>query len=77
MTYLFGKVGEKIYGVIAVICVFAGTILDNDLVWDVQDTLNQLMVIPNALALIALSGIVVACCNKYAGKKNADVDKKD
>ena len=77
VTYLFGKVGEKIYGVIAVICVFVGTILDNDLVWDVQDTLNQLMVIPNALALIALSGMVVACCNKYAGKKNADEDKKD
>ncbi len=73
VTYLFGKKGEIVYSVVAVICVFVGTILDNDLVWDVQDTLNQLMVIPNALALIALSGIVVACCNKYAGKK----DKED
>jgi len=79
VTYLFGKKGEIVYGVIAVICVFAGTILDNDLVWDVQDTLNQLMVIPNALALIALSGMVVACCNKYSGKKSdsKNVEKKD
>jgi len=76
VTYLFGKKGEIVYGVIAVICVFVGTILDNDLVWDVQDTLNQLMVIPNALALIALSGVVVACCKKYSGKK-ADKDKAD
>ncbi|MBQ8641576.1 MAG: alanine:cation symporter family protein [Clostridia bacterium] len=76
VTYLFGKKGEIVYGIIAVICVFLGTILDNDLVWDVQDTLNQLMVIPNAIALIALSGMVVACCKKYAGKKNADADEK-
>ncbi len=79
VTYLFGRKGEIVYSVIAVLCVFAGTILDNDLVWDVQDTLNQLMVIPNALALIALSGMVVACCNKYGVKKNADknIEKKD
>ncbi len=75
VTYLFGKKGEIVYGVIAVICVFLGTVAGNDLVWDVQDTLNQLMVIPNALALIALSGTVVACCKKYAGKK-ADTDEK-
>ena len=74
VTYLFGKKGEVVYGVIAVICVFLGTILDNDLVWDVQDTLNQLMVIPNAMALIALSGVVVACTRKYSYKKNADKD---
>jgi len=79
VTYLFGRKGEIVYSVIAVLCVFAGTILDNDLVWDVQDTLNQLMVIPNALALIALSGMVVACCNKYSGKKSADknIEKKN
>lgn len=79
VTYLFGRKGEIVYGVVAVICVFLGTILDNDLVWDVQDTLNQLMVIPNALALIALSGSVVACCKKYAGKdkdKDANADDK-
>ena len=78
VTYLFGRKGEIVFGVVAVICVFLGTILDNDLVWDVQDTLNQLMVIPNALALIALSGSVVACCKKYAGKdKEQDNDTED
>jgi AGCS family alanine or glycine:cation symporter len=70
VNYLFGRKGEVVYSILAVFCVFTGTILDNDLVWDVQDTLNQLMVLPNALALIALSGMVVACCNKYAGKKD-------
>ena len=76
VNYLFGRKGEIVFGVVAVICVFLGTILDNDLVWDVQDTLNQLMVIPNALALIALSGSVVACCNKFAGKDKNNKDNK-
>lgn len=69
VSYLFGRKGEIVYGVIAVVCVFLGTVLDNNLVWDVQDTLNQLMVIPNAIALIALSGMVVNCCNQFARKK--------
>ena len=77
VNYLFGRKGEIVYGVIAVICVFLGTVLDNDLVWDVQDTLNQLMVLPNALALIALSSTVAACSKKYGGKKKTDKEKND
>jgi len=75
VTYLFGKKGEIVYGVVAVICVFLGTVLDNDLVWDVQDTLNQLMVIPNALALIALSSVVVGVVKKYGSKKNQNTEQ--
>ena len=36
-----------------------GTILSNDLVWELTDFFNYLMVIPNAIALIALSRLVV------------------
>ena len=35
--------------------------LQNDIVWELQDMCNQLMVLPNAIALIALSGFVVRC----------------
>ena len=34
--------------------------LSNDLVWELTDMFNQLMVVPNVIALLALSGIVVA-----------------
>lgn len=59
MLYLFGKKSAKIYAVIAVIFTFLGSCLSNDLVWELTDMFNQLMVIPNVLALAVLSGLVV------------------
>ena len=68
VIYLFGKKSEKIYAAVAVIFTFLGSCLSNDLVWELTDMFNQLMVIPNALALLALSGIVNKAC-KVAKKK--------
>ena len=68
-TYLFGKKFAPVYTVIALVFIFLGTLLQNDLVWELTDMFNNLMVIPNAIALIALSGIVVASCKEAAKKK--------
>jgi AGCS family alanine or glycine:cation symporter len=38
--------------------VFLGTLMSNDLVWELTDMFNNLMVIPNAIALFALGGMV-------------------
>ena len=59
VEYLFGKKGVKIYAVIALIFVFLGTMVSNDLVWELTDAFNYLMVLPNAIALFALTGMVV------------------
>ena len=59
VEYLFGKKGVKVYSVIAIGFIFLGSCLSNDLVWELADMFNQLMVIPNAIALVLLSGIVV------------------
>ena len=68
VIYLFGKKDPKvctvIYTVIGLVFVFLGTMVSNDLVWELTDAFNYLMVIPNALALFALSSIVVKCCKK-------------
>ena len=58
--YLFGKKANLIYSVIAIAFIFLGSQLSNDLVWELTDMFNQLMVVPNVIALLALSGIVVA-----------------
>ena len=58
--YLFGPKASVIYLILAVAAVFFGTMLKNDLVWELQDMFNQLMVLPNILALFALSGAVAA-----------------
>ena len=62
VQYLFKKnmkVATVIYSVIAIAFIFLGSLLQNDLVWELTDFFNYLMVIPNAIALIALSSIVV------------------
>ena len=68
--YLFGKKAVIPYSVIAIVFTFLGAILSNDLVWELTDMFNQLMVLPNAIALFALSGMVAGCCKRYSGKKN-------
>lgn len=70
-VYLFGKKAVPVYSVIALVFIFLGTVMSNDLVWELTDMFNNLMVIPNAIALFALSNIVVRVADrkKAAGKK--------
>ena len=60
--YLFGKKNAKlcttVYTVIALVFVFMGTLMSNDLVWELTDAFNYLMVLPNAMALFALTKMV-------------------
>ena len=62
VIYLFGKKNDRIctivYTVIALVFIFLGTLMSNDLVWELTDAFNYLMVIPNVIALIALYKIV-------------------
>ena len=74
VIFLFGKTEKSkkisviVYSVLAVIFIFLGTVAENDLVWELTDVFNNLMVIPNVIALAALSGIVVKA-TKSAKKK--------
>ena len=56
--YLFGKKAVIVYSAIAIIFIFLGTIMKSSLVWALQDMFNQLMVLPNVIALFALSKMV-------------------
>ena len=53
--------------------IFAGSLLSNDLVWELADMFNQLMVLPNAIALFALTGSILAIANAKHDKKATDV----
>ena len=63
VVYLFGKKAAPVYSVIALVFIFLGTTMSNDLVWELTDLFNNLMVIPNAIALFALTGMVVGICH--------------
>ncbi len=62
--YFFGKKSVIVYSVLAIIFVFLGTVMHNDLVWELQDMFNQLMVLPNVLALVALGALVAKASKK-------------
>ena len=61
VQYLFknSKVAVVIYSIISIAFIFLGTLLSNDLVWELTDFFNYLMVIPNVIALVPLYKIVV------------------
>ena len=60
MIYLFGEKSVIVYSLIGLVFIFLGTLASNDLVWELSDMFNQLMVLPNAIALFALTAMVVA-----------------
>ena len=59
VKYLFGKKAAAVYSVLVCVFIVIGSALKVQLVWSLADFFNGLMVIPNALALLALSGLVV------------------
>ena len=65
-SYLFGKKSVIIYSALAVICIFLGTIMKSDLVWALQDMFNQLMVLPNVMALLSLTTLITSSANNKA-----------
>ncbi len=73
VEWLFGKRAVLPFTVIALVFIFLGSLLSNDLVWEMADMFNQLMVIPNAIALFALSGAVLAIANAKHDKRALDV----
>ncbi len=75
--YLFGKLGSKAvwcYKAVFVAVVFVGSLISLDLAIDISDTLNGLMMLPNLVGVLALSGTVAKITKNYIDRK---VDGKD
>lgn len=77
IKYLFGKKAVKIYTLLVVVFVFLGSILKVDLVWSLSDMFNGMMVIPNLLALLALSGVVSKLERSYHPASSGKPSKKE
>ena len=58
ITYLFGKKGVMVYTVISLVFIFLGTMMSSDLVWELTDTANYLMVLPNVIGLVGCTALV-------------------
>ena len=65
IKYLFGPKAVKIYSVLVCICVVLGSLAQVDLVWNMADCFNSMMVIPNFIGLIVLSGTIKKLHDDY------------
>ena len=68
ITYLFGKKGVMVYTVISLVFIFLGTMMSSDLVWELTDTANYLMVLPNVVGLVAGTAMVKSLVKEGAKK---------
>ena len=78
VQYLFKnkKAALLIYEIVAIMFIFLGSLLSNDLVWELTDFFNYLMVLPNAIALIALGALVASAAKEgEAAWKSQKVNK--
>lgn len=65
VKFLFGKKGLLPYRILVIIFIIVGTALEVPLVWELADMFNGLMVVPNLIALLALSKVVVKSLREY------------
>ena len=75
VEYLAGVKGAKVYRVIFVLMIVSGALLDNSLAWDISDTFNGLMMIPNLIGVLALTPVVLKLTSNYVDRniKGKDV----
>ena len=67
--YLFGTKSTGIFKVIFVAFILIGATMDLTLAWDLSDTFNGLMAIPNLIGVLALSGTVMKITRNYVDRK--------
>lgn len=70
--YLFGKKFLILYRIAYSIAIFVGSISANQFIWDIADTFNAFMAIPNLVCLLLLNAVIVSETKKYLWSNNID-----
>ena len=69
VEYLFGDKGVKVYKVIFVLMIISGSVMTSSLAWDISDTFNGLMMIPNLIGVVALIPLVSRITKNYVARQ--------
>ena len=76
VEYLFGVKGAKVYKIVFVLLMISGAVMTSSLAWDISDTFNGLMMIPNLIGVLSLTPLVYKLTSNYVErniKGNKDV----
>jgi AGCS family alanine or glycine:cation symporter len=74
VEYLFGTKGVKVYKFIFVAMIVCGAVMEGGLAWELSDTFNGLMMIPNLIGVISLLPLVLKITKNYVDRKIAGKD---
>ncbi len=74
--FLLGTRAVRPYQAVYVLAVVLGAVMELELAWDLADTLNGLMILPNLVALFALSGVVVRETTAYFRERKETKSKR-
>jgi AGCS family alanine or glycine:cation symporter len=77
VEYLFGTKGVKVYKVIFVLMIISGAVMTSSLAWDISDTFNGLMMIPNLIGVVALMPLVAKITKNYVNRKVKGLDEEE
>jgi len=69
VEYLGGRRAKQVYKVVFVLLILSGALLTSSLAWDISDTFNGLMMIPNLIGVLALSGQVRKITQNYIDRR--------
>lgn len=72
--YIFGAKTTVVFKIIHVLTNVFGAVLTSSLAWDISDTFNGLMMIPNLIGVIAMSGITMKITKNYIDRKKRGLD---
>ncbi len=74
--FLFGTKATIAYKIFFVAMVMSGALMTSSIAWDISDTFNGLMMFPNLIGVVALSGLVVKITKNYVDRKLKGKDIK-
>ena len=74
--YIFGEKTQIIYKILFVVVIYFGATMELQLAWDLSDTFNGLMMIPNLIGVISLSPLVAKITKNYVDRKIRGKDKE-
>ncbi|MCH5324310.1 MAG: alanine:cation symporter family protein [Eubacterium sp.] len=69
VEYLFGPKAIKVYKVIFVLMIISGAVMTSSLAWDISDTFNGFMMVPNLIAVISLFPLVAKITQNYVNRR--------
>ena len=74
--YLFGTKTTPVYKTLHILTTVFGAVLSSSLAWDISDTFNGLMMLPNLIGVVVLSGSVMKITKNYLDRRRKGLDEE-